>query len=194
MANVSRPFGLRPVKTLGASPYASNVETFAILAADGTATFVGDLVKSNGTADANGVQAVIRASADADLMTGVVVGFVPDHSNLAIPGQYRAASTLRYAMVAVDPTIVYEIQATAATVIADIGLNVGLTYTAGSTSTGQSALIANMATKATTNTLPLKIVGVVQRPDQDMSDSANWKLLVTLNTANFGNGPGAAGT
>jgi hypothetical protein len=44
---------------------------------------------------------------------------------------------------------------------------------------------ADIATKATTATLPLKIVGVVQRPDADMADSANWKLLVTLNTANF---------
>jgi hypothetical protein len=45
---------------------------------------------------------------------------------------------------------------------------------------------ADMATKAVTATLPLKIVGVVQRPDQDMADSANWKLLVTLNSNNFG--------
>lgn len=194
MANVSRVFGLRSVKNLHAAPYNSSAETFAILAADGTATFVGDLVKSAGTADANGVQAVIRMAADADLPTGVVVGFLPDYSNLNTPAQYRLASTLRYAMVEIDPGNIYEIQATAATVIADIGLNVGLTYTAGSTATGQSGMIANMATKATTNTLPLKIVGVVQRPDQDMTDSANWKLLVTLNTANFGNGPGAAGT
>jgi hypothetical protein len=194
MPNVSRVFGLRPVKHLGAAAYNGAVETFAILAADGTATFNGDAVKSSGTADANGVQAVIRMAANTDLPTGVVVGFQPDYSNLYNPGQYRLASTARYAFVAVDPTIVYEVQANAATALADIGLNVGIAYTAGSTATGQSGMQADMATKATTNTLPLKIVGVVQRPDQDMSDSTNWKLLVTLNTANFGNGPGSAGS
>lgn len=193
MANASRIYGLRPVKTLSGAPLMGNLETFNLPASDGTATFVGDLVKSGGSADATGVQTIARSSADADLHLGVVVGFIPDYTNLNIPGQYRAASTNRYALVHVAPFTVFEIQADAATAVTDIGLNVGLNYTAGSTTTGQSQLTAKMSTKATTSTLPLKIVGVVQRPDQDMSDSSNWKLLVTLNTNNFV-GAGTAGT
>lgn len=193
MANASRISGLRPLRHLSGAPHNGQAETFAILAADGTATFIGDLVKSSGTASASGLQAVIRSSADADAHVGVVVGFIPDYSNLNNPSQYRAASTARTAFVAVDPTLVYEIQADTATTINDIGLNVGLNYTAGSTTTGLSQLTAKMSTKATTSTLPLKIIGVLQRPDQDMSDSSNWKLLVTLNTNNFGSA-GTAGS
>lgn len=185
MANVSRINGLRPVKHLNGSPYMGNLETFAVLASDGTALFVGDVVKSAGTADADGVQAITRSTANTDAVLGVIVGFVPDYSNLAIPSQFRSASTARKALVCVDPTVVYEVQADAAAAVADIGLNTGLDFTAGSAVTGLSAMQADMATKATTATLPLKIVGVVQRPDSDMADSANWKLHVTLNTANF---------
>lgn len=184
MPNISRVNGLRAVKAL-VGPATGSVETFAVLASDATALFVGDVVISAGTADANGVQAITRMTANTQAPVGVVVGFVPDYSNLALPSQYRVASTLRYALVCVDPTAVYEVQANAATVLADIGLNTGLAYTAGSAVTGLSAMQADMATKATTATLPLKIVGVVQRPDADMADSANWKLHVTLNTANF---------
>lgn len=184
MPNISRVYGLRPVKTL-VGPATGTLETFAVLASDSTALFVGDVVVSAGTADANGVQAITRMSANTQSPLGVVVGFVPDYSNLAIPNQFRAASTLRYALVCVDPSVVYEVQADAATVLNDIGLNTGIEYGAGSTVTGQSGMMADMATKATTATLPLKIVGVVQRPDADMADSANWKLHVTLNTAAF---------
>ena len=193
MANVSRPFGLRPMKHLDGSAWNGAAETFALLAADSTVVGVGDIVKWGGTGDANGVASITRASADADLPVGVVVGFVPDYSNLSIPGQYRAASTARYALVCVDPTVVYEVQAGAATAITAIGMNMGMNYTAVNTSTGQSAMTALGGAGATTITLPLKVLGVVQRPDSDMSDSSNWKLQVLLNSNNLaGNTLGVA--
>lgn len=185
MPNVSRASGLRPVRRMAAGGSPMQVEQFAVLASDSTALFVGDAVKSAGTADANGLQAVTRCTANNELPVGVVVGRIPDYTNLNNPGGYRAASTAATLFVLADPDQVYEVQANAATVLADVGLNVGLTFTAGSTTTGLSGMQADLSTKATTATLPLKIVGVVQRPDQDMADSSNWKLLVTLNTNNF---------
>lgn len=184
MANVSRVNGLRPVKSLSGSPWMGNVETFSVASSDATPIGIGSVVKSAGTADANGVQTVTRMAANTDLPSGVVVGVVPVYSNLN-PPVYRAASVAQNVQVVVAPDVVYEIQANAATAVADIGLNVGLVYTADSTTTGLSSMQADMATKNTTATLPLKIVGVVQRPDMDLSDSSNWKLLVTLNTNNF---------
>jgi hypothetical protein len=185
MANVSRAMGLRPVRRVAAGGSPMQVEQFAVLSSDATALYVGDVVKSAGTADANGLQAITRLTANTDLPVGVVVGRIPDYTNLNNPGGLRSASTAATMLVLADPDQVYEVQASAATVVADIGLNVGLTTTAGSSTTGLSGMQADMATKATTATLPLKIIGVVQRPDQDMSDSSNWKLLVTLNTNNF---------
>jgi hypothetical protein len=193
MANVSRPSGLRPVKHVNGSAWNGAVETFALLAADATVVGVGDVVNWGGTADANGVASITRASADTGLPVGVVVGFEPDFSNLNTPGQYRAANTARYARVCVDPSVVYEVQAGAATAITAIGMNMGLNYTAVNTTTGLSAMTALGGAGATTATLPLKVLGVAQRPDSDMSDSANWKLLVTLNSSNLaGNTAGVA--
>ncbi|HET8685080.1 MAG TPA: hypothetical protein VFM18_00280 [Methanosarcina sp.] len=192
MSNVSRIRGLRPVRHLNGSPWNGQVETFAFLSGDATAAYTGDTVKLSGTASATGIASITSTTADADLPVGVLVGNIPDYSNLNQPAGYRAASTARTAFVVVDPTVVYEIQADSATAITDIGLNVGLNYTAGSTTTGLSGYTAKMSTKATTSTLPLKIIGVLQRPDQDMADSSNWKLLVTLNTNVFGSA-GTAG-
>lgn len=187
MPNVSRPNGLRPVRHLNGSSWNGQVETFALLAADATAVFVGDVVKLSGTADVNGVPAIARAAANTDQMLGVVVGFVPDYSNLALPSQYRLASTARYALVCIDPTVVYEVQATGTTVVADVGLNAGLTFTAGPTTTGVSGMQLDGATKAVTATLPLKILGWVQRADVDINDGTNMKLNVLLNNSGMAN-------
>jgi hypothetical protein len=188
MANLSRPSGLKLAKSVVGGAAKGQIETFAVLASDGTALFVGDIVKSAGTADANGVQAITRITANTDLPLGVIVGFAVDQTNLNLPSQYRLASTLRYALVSVDPTAVYEVQATGTTVVADVGLNAGVTFTAGSTSTGISGMELDATTKAATATLPLKIIGWVQRPDVDVTDGTNMKVHVLLNTANLGGG------
>lgn len=185
MANISRPNGLRPVKHINGSAWNGQTQYFALLAADSTVVGVGDIVNWGGTADANGVASITRASSDAGLPVGVVVGFVPDYSNLNLPSQYRLASTARYAFVCTDPTVVYEVQAGASTAITAIGMNMGVNYTAVNTTTGLSAMTALGGAGATTNTLPLKVLGVVQRPDSDMSDPLLWKLHVLLNTANL---------
>lgn len=190
MANISRPNGLRPVKHLNGSAWNGQTQYFAILASNGTATGVGDLVMLDGAADSNGVPSVARiTNGTTSVPIGVVVGFVPDYSNLYTPSQYRLASTLRYAFVCTDPTVVYEAQGSGTYGVAtDSGLNAGATLTAVSTSTGLSGMQVDLTTKATTATLPLKILGVVQRPDNDVSDTSNLKLHVTLNNDAFANG------
>lgn len=194
MSNVSRPNGLRPVKHINGSAWNGSVEMFSLLTADSTVVGVGDLVIVGGTADANGVMSITRATSDTGTANlGVVVGFVPDYSNLYLPSQYRLASTARYAFVCIDPTVIYEVQAGASTAITAIGMNMGLNYTAVNTATGLSAMTALGGAGATTITLPLKVMGTVQRPDQDMTDATNWKLLVLLNASNLaGNTVGTA--
>lgn len=182
MANVSRPSGYRPVKHLDGSAWNGQSEKFAVRSADATALYVGDLVKLDGAADANGLASITRCTANTDTPIGVVVGFEPDPTGKDNPGGYRAASTARNAFVVVDPTVVYEAQASGAYGVAtDSGLNSGTTYTAGSATTGISGMQIDLATKATTAALPLKILGVVQRPDNDVSDTSNLKLHVTIN-------------
>lgn len=188
MANVSRPSGLRAVKKVTGGGLQGQVERFYIPSTDATAVYVGDIVKLAGSADVNGVATVARFAANTDLPIGVVVGFEVDPTNLNAPSQYRAASTARYALVSVSPDVVYEVQATGTTVVADVGLNAGVTFTAGSSSTGISGMELDATTKATTATLPLKILGWVQRPDVDIADGTSMKVHVLLNTANLAGG------
>lgn len=184
MPNVSRPNGFRPVKHMDGSAWNGQLEKFAVLASDATALYTGDLVKLSGAADASGLAAVTRiVTAATDVPVGVVVGFEVDYSSPNSPGAFRAASTARYALVCVDPSVVYEAQASGAYGIAtDAGLNAAPTVTAGSATTGVSGMQVDLATKATTATLPLKILGLVQRVDNDLTDTSNMKVHVVINS------------
>ncbi len=177
MANSNSPRGLTPVKQLDGSPWNGATRRYAILAADGTATFVGDAVKHAGTADADGVAAVVQAAA-GDVILGVVVGF--EVNPLDLTQLHRAASTLRYALVCDAPDVIFEIQEdnTATFAITMIGENADLVVAAGSTVTGVSAMQLNTTTH-TAATAQLRILGVVQR--EDNSVAANAKLEVLIN-------------
>lgn len=190
MSNVSRPSGFRPVKHLNGSAWNGSTEQFVHTAADATSLQVGDLVMLTGAADAQGVAGVTKiTNGSTSVAIGAVVGILPDYTNLNSPSQAVAASTLRYLNVAVDNTIVYEAQASGTyVVITDAGLNAGVVLTAGSATTGVSAMQIDMTTKATTSTLPVKILGLAQRPDQDFSDTSNLKVYCTLNNGAFNTG------
>lgn len=211
MPNTSRINGFRPVKHVNGSPYNGQANMYAFLAADGTAAFVGDAVALSGTATAGGVASVARAAAGAAIL-GVIVGFVPTKidpvtgamtagsTSLDTP-QYRAASTAQYVMVCDAPDVIYEVEQTTGGsaytfLIADIGLNAEV-YAggSGSTSTGASAMSLDMATKATTATLQFKLLGAVQRPDNETVNSSSTavKVYAKINNATLGNGTGATG-
>lgn len=195
MANVSRVNGFRPVKHLNGSPYNGQFNIYTLLAADGTATFVGDLVKLSGTADATGAYASVAQAAAGDAVIGAVVGFIPDYSNLNAPGQYRLASTLRYVMVADSPDLIFEAEADnggAALAITDVGRAVNILVGAGSTTTGQSGMQVDSSTAATnTSTFPLRIMGFSPRVDNEIGNYS--KALVMINAHQYTSGPGIAG-
>lgn len=175
MANADVVKGARPVyHPSGRIP----TRRYAIPASDGTAVFIGDFVKSGGSADANGVATVIQAAA-GNTLRGVVVGFEPDHSNLAL--LYRTASTLRYCYVADDPDTVFEIQEDAVggdLAVADVGENADIVVAAGNTTFGTSGMELDTSTHVTT-TAQLRILGFVQRPDNEVGTNA--KVLVKIN-------------
>lgn len=194
MANVSRVNGFRPVKHLNGSPYNGQANWYYIPSTDSTAVFVGDLVKLAGSASADGYPTVAQAAASDTKIIGVVVGLKPDPTNLNVP-IYRAASTNRYVLVADAPDIIYEAQEDAvggAAAAADIGLNCDVIVGAGSTTTGASGMQIDTSTKATTSTLPLRLVGFVDRIDNEIG-SANAKMLVMINSHGL-NSVGTTGT
>lgn len=198
MANVSRVQGARPVKYLNGAAWNGQANLYFIPSGDGTATFIGDFVKMDGTGDpsasggsALGVGSVIQAAA-TNALVGAIVGFLPIQTNLN-SSQHRLASTGRYCWVVDDPNVIFEIQTSNGTpAVGDVNSNVNIAVAAGSTTTGQSGMTADVGTIGTTATLPLRIVGFSQRADNDNA-SASAKYLVKINNHQLGSSTGVAG-
>lgn len=191
MANVDRVFGFRPVGHLNGSPWNGRVTKYWIPASDGTATFVGDLVKLSGTASASGIASVIQAAA-GNTPVGVVISFEPNPDNLA--QIHRTASQDindqedgRYVYVADSPDLVCEVQEDGvggALAITNVGQNADVVVGSGSATTGQSGMELDSSTANTTSTLVLRILGFVQRPDNEVG-VANAKMLVGFNVHQY---------
>ena len=181
MANANTPMGLRPVRHRNGAPYNGAATRYYVPASDGTALYLGDPVVVGGSADADGVMSVVKATAAGGAyMLGPVVSVEPITRDST---PYREASTLRYVWVADDPDLVFEIQEDAvggALAVADVGLNADWIAGTGSAITGLSGAMLDTSTKATTNTLQLRILGFSQRIDNEVG-SANAKVLVAIN-------------
>lgn len=179
MANSDNAFGLKPVRMADGSPYNGSCEMFFVPSSDGTALYIGDPVVKAGSADSAGIATVTRASAGGPI-TGVVVGFVPDGTTDMVG--YRAASTNAYVLACTNPDVLYEIQEDsggAALAAADIGLNASVVAGTGNAYTRRSGFELDSSTAASTDTLELKIMGLVPRADNAIG--ANAKVLVKIN-------------
>lgn len=207
MSSVSRINGFRPVKYLNGSPWNGAANVYFVPSSDSTVIMVGDAVSLLGDARAaTGAPTVTRLASATGIPVGIVVGIlfsgvgdvtnVPPVTDLNTP-VYRRASTDRYLLVCDDPSVVYENQyagtsVAAATITANVGLNGQFVLTAGSTTSGTSGMQLDSSGLATTATLPLKIVGFPQRPDNIPGDTY-FSYWVKLNATNMSQGTGAAG-
>lgn len=208
MANVNAPRGLIPTKHLNGNPWNGKTTMYYLPATDGTAVFIGDLVKTAGTSgaagvvvagqDVEGMMAITRITGGTtgQDIVGVVAGFLPDPTRLDL--RHRLASTARIALVVDDPTVLFELQEDADTTpiaAASVGLNAAVSTTAGSATTGLSGIEIDSSSVATTATLPVKIHGLIKRPDNNLNTGGagtdKAKFLVQLNTHFFA--PNVAG-
>jgi hypothetical protein len=190
MANENVARGLVPVKMADGSPYNGATNLMHAPSSYATAIYIGDPVKISGTADSAGVPGC-TLSAAGETISGVVVGFQDATSMLA---GYGAASTTRYLLVARGQDILFEIQEDAvggAIAAADVGLNADLVAASGSSYSRRSGYMLDTSTKATTATLQVRIRGLTQRPNNELS--ANAKVLVTLNNTTESPGTASAG-
>lgn len=206
MSSVSRLNGFRPVKSATGAPYNGAGELAFVPSSDSTVIMVGDAVKLLGDSRSpTGAPTVTRVSAAGDIAYGIVIGILftgvgdtvnmPPVNDLNTP-IYRRASTDRYLLVETDPNVIYEAQyltqsVAAATITANVGLNGSWDVTAGSTTTGSSGM-SIAALSATTATLPLKVVGFPNRPDNNPGDQY-FSYYVKLNNTQYGTGTGQAG-
>jgi hypothetical protein len=151
MANVNAPFGFNPVRYLSGQPYNGACNVYSVASGYGTAIYIGDPVVDIGTSTswADGtVTKDVQLAATTDVITGIVIGVIPDTRDSTI---YRAASTSRRLLVADDPNLLFEIQeGTGGTALtaADLGLNVSFAAGTPSTVTGKSGATVDNSTEA----------------------------------------------
>ena len=164
MSTTSAPFGLRPVFSPSgvvrpsvysiATGYASNI-------------LQNQPVKI-------GTDGTIQAAAIGDRFIGTFQGveFVDTDGKLRVSNKWTAstAATNIVAYVTLDPSIVYEIQANATMTVANIGEQMDFTtITAGSTVTGLSQLMLDVAS-STTNA-SLRVIGLTPGADNAWGDN-----------------------
>ena len=178
MANVDNPSGFAPVRHISGAPYNGQSNRYAVLAADGTATFVGDLAKVGGSATADGVPSIVQATAGATNLVGPIMGFEIEPTNLEL--EYRLASTLRYALVADDPWLLCEAQEdsdSAALTVDEVGENCDIIVGSGNTTTGISAMEIDSSTH-TASAANVRIVRLVPRANNAIGNQARWEVLI----------------
>jgi len=178
MANLDKPFGARLVRTLSGSAHNAQVRRYSVPASDGTALFVGDFVKSDGSADADGVPGCIQAAA-GNTVVGVVVGFEPVPTNLET--MHRLASTLRYALVCDDPYAVFWIKEDSTSnnlAATEIGLNTDFVVAVvGSSTSGLSGMELDSSGTGT-GTANLRILGLAQIPGNEIGADAIYEVMI----------------
>jgi hypothetical protein len=167
---VSAPYGLKPVNLIGGQVFAGATRLMQIASGYATNIFYGDLVKriSDGTIEKD-------AGTTSATPCGIFLGvqFTNGSTGQVQQQQFYPASqaiksgTQIFAVVADDPDTLFQVAVVSGTTvitgvgISAIGNNAELVQNAGSTITGNSA-VAILATTATTNTLPIRIIDVVR--------------------------------
>jgi hypothetical protein len=176
MANADAPFGLRPVMMMDGSPYNGHAIECVLLAADSTATFIGDAVKLSGTASADGTKPSVAQCAAGDEIFGVVTSFEYDPDDLTL--QYRKASTLRTCYVVPALDCLFEIQEDSvggALAITDVGATFDLVVGSGNTTTGLSGMELDSSTAADNG---LQVIKLAAREDNAIGNNANWIVRI----------------
>jgi len=183
MASTASPMGARPVGSLVSAAYNAKITHYKINNAYGTDIFYGDCVK---WAD-NNPNTTIQKDTGTTSMTpiGVFLGcsYTDPSTGQTTFNQYYPASTAAddiMAYVASDPFLVMQMQSDEALTQDDLGKNVAVVQTGGSTAIGTSKNAIDGSTAATTNTLPLKIIDFVEGPDSAIGD-AKTDVLVMFN-------------
>lgn len=206
MANDNRPNGFSPVKSLtGAWDGIGNL--YAI-ATDASNTYaIGDVVMSAASSTSTGIPYVTKwggATTTSALPLGIIVGFATppvgtslQGTSLSLEKQWLPLSSgTQYVLVCDDPLVIFEAQFdSTAVAVTNLHQNAAVTITADQTATlSTAAPYSNMVLTgpATTATLPVRILGAVQKQDNEVG--AYVRVLCKWNYHEYGVTAGASGT
>jgi len=186
MSSSATPYGARPVGTLSASgSFNSKVRHYSIASGYAVNIFYGDFVKL-------AAAGVVQKDTGTTTLTpiGVFLGCTytdPNTSQLTFAQMWTASVSASdaYAYVIDDPTVLMEMQGDGSASLTNIGNNVAIALTSGSTTIGTSKNAVDISTAAaTTATLPLRIIDKSDRSDNAFGDSYT-DLVVKFNAGHL---------
>lgn len=186
MANANAARGLVPYRRNTGEPYNGAANIYYVPAAVASQINVGDPVTYlTAAADANGIPSVTLASAGGSnyllgAMVGIVNGGEPPVTVLQSASIYHPASTAGYILVADDPDLLYMVQENGNMGATAPNRNVNLVSGAGSTY-GISGWQLNSSTLATTATLQMRVVRMLEQGDNVAGTNAKWLCRINLN-------------
>ena len=190
MANTNIAFGLKPINTAGSAPATQGTNAYFIDSA-ASAIFQGSMVK----ADNGGEIVICSATGDTEAPVGVFAGceYVSSVTGKKVFSNYWPGSgantdfdiigyvydnPLQRFVIATDATITDKATAVAA-IFENSQFNNGAS---GSTTSGISTAQLDVATLDAANTsLPLKIVGILDDPENADFTAAGIPMIVMLN-------------
>jgi hypothetical protein len=214
MANVNKPNGFSPVGNLLGGKWNEQGRVYAIPTSDTTNSYaIGDCVMSAAGSDVNGIRYIQKwggATTTSALPLGIIVGVRVADSSVSLVGTtldltqtYIPAgtrTTVRYVYVVDDPFVLFEAQfnATGATQ-AQLSLNAAVTISAANqTSLSTSSPFSDMVLSgpAVTATLPIRLLGAVQRVDNEVTSAASpyVRVLCKFNYHEYGTIASASGS
>lgn len=201
MANAETSFGLRPVGLVGSGANSTGLTQYEIASNNTNAIYNGALViplaagvidqagdTAGGTTSALGVLVGVEY-VDSVSKKPVFINYWPGSGSVSVDTNHPVK-----ALVADNPNQLFVVAADAtltdrATALAGVFANASLGTSArtGSTDTGKSNSQLSVSSIATTATLPLRIVGLVDDAANNDYGSAGAHLLVRIN-AHFNSG------
>jgi|SRR6185369_7643056 len=186
MANSNKPFGLAPLRTIGATTTGQTTRYY-IPSDDTDPYYIGDFVISAAQGDAGGTSGVSKATG-AQTPRGVIVGVEPANQlqasiagatlNLERTSIPATKAQAYYVYVDDNPATVFSIQgdATATNQVAtNSNKNCSLTVANGATSVSDSGTVVSSSTINTTNSLNFKLMGLLRIPNNVYGAYAIWQ-------------------
>tara|TARA_R100000781_G_scaffold59681_1_gene38193 strand:- start:543 stop:1130 length:588 start_codon:yes stop_codon:yes gene_type:complete len=183
MSSTATPFGASTNGTIVGAAFTNKVTHYKIKNAYGTSIFYGDFVKWGDDNPNTTVQKDTGTTALTPIGVFLGCAYTDPNTKQFTPNQYFPASTAAddiTAYVCTDPFVIMQMQCDGAADQDDLGKNCAVVQTAGSTAIGRSKNSVDISTVATTNTLPVKIIGFVDGPDSEVGD-AYTDVLVMFN-------------
>jgi hypothetical protein len=193
MPNIDRPSGFFPVGHLDGSKWNGAVQMF--LFDQSNAVYIGDPVKSGGTAGAagvfvNGINCEGMPNADraaaGNTLVGVVIAFLPLYNDQTVIHK-AADSTKRIGLVVTGPDTVFEVQEDSVgndIAVTQVGNNFDMvTWLAGNSTSGVSAVELDSSDSSGTSSAQFRLLRLAQTVDNALGTNAKW--LVYINEHEF---------